>query len=68
MSRSPDAEERQLALATLDRLTAQWEQAATDAAAESGEKSKPEALKPETQALANFCHVLLNSAGFLFVD
>ncbi|MFT4560160.1 MAG: hypothetical protein ACI92S_005557, partial [Planctomycetaceae bacterium] len=23
---------------------------------------------PETQALANFCHVIMNSAEFLFVD
>ena len=82
LSRPPTAEERELALETLESLTAHWERVlqdqsqqpqASDVQSGDGEKKapqpKPNATVPaETRALANFCHVILNSATFLFVD
>ena len=66
LSRKPTPEESQLALEALSQLTADWENRQT------GSKVKPaegkESPSPETRALANFCHVIMNSAEFLFVD
>lgn len=61
LSRNPSEQEKQLALSTLNELTAAWEQ---------GLQAAPDANGPDAQmrALANFCHVILNSAEFLYVD
>ena len=56
LSRIPDDEERQLAVEAMKQIAAEF----TDS--ESSE------LTPETRALASFCHVVMNSASFLFVD
>ncbi|MGZ0172918.1 MAG: PSD1 and planctomycete cytochrome C domain-containing protein [Planctomycetales bacterium] len=68
LSRKPTPEETQLALETLSQLTTEWE---NRTAAESETKTstdKKESPSAETLALANFCHVIMNSAEFLFVD
>jgi hypothetical protein len=67
LSRKPTAEETQLALETLSQLTAEWElrRAAEEKTLKDDGTQSPSA---ETQALANFCHVMMNSAEFLFVD
>lgn len=66
LSRKPTAEETQMALQTLSQLTAEWEK--YDAESSESSNSEEESLSPETRALANFCHVVMNSAEFLFVD
>ena len=67
LSRKPTAEETQLALETLSLLTAEWDRhrTAEERPTADSDVSPPPA---ETQALANFCHVIMNSAEFLFVD
>jgi hypothetical protein len=57
LSRSPSDEEKRLALDTLAKLTAQWTKQQTAKPDEAGLK-----------ALATFCHAVVNSAGFLYVD
>lgn len=56
LSRPPSEEETQFALETLEQLTQEWQSALKDPS------------KAETRALANYCHVIMNSAGFSFVD
>ncbi|MBL6706314.1 MAG: DUF1553 domain-containing protein, partial [Planctomycetaceae bacterium] len=66
LSRKPTSEETQLALEALSQLTVEWEARRAESASKlTNEKESPSA---ETQALANFCHIIMNSAEFLFVD
>jgi hypothetical protein len=58
-SRDPNQEEQTLSHETLDLLTHKWK---------SVESEQQSDQSPESRALANFCHVILNSAEFLFVD
>ncbi|MDA0810164.1 MAG: PSD1 and planctomycete cytochrome C domain-containing protein [Planctomycetota bacterium] len=66
LSRKPTSEETQLALEALSQLTAEWE--ARRAESVSKPTNEKESPSVETKALANFCHVIMNSAEFLFVD
>jgi hypothetical protein len=74
LSRKPTPEETQLALEVLSKLTAEWESRTTSESeagtkSDTGKKSDTtESPSAETLALANFCHVIMNSAEFLFVD
>ncbi|MHC4876150.1 MAG: DUF1553 domain-containing protein [Planctomycetota bacterium] len=68
LSRDPGPEEMQLALETLEKLTTQWETQLASAAAADSKKAAGGERSAETRALANFCHIILNSAEFLFVD
>lgn len=63
--RSPSSEEMQLALESLSSLTARWEEAEQKTGKDTPEKGSRSAA---SMALANFCHVVMNSAEFLFVD
>ena len=58
LSRQPEPEERQQAIDALEQLTAHWEKVEQT----EGEESA------KVKALANLCHVVMNSAEFLFVD
>ena len=58
-SRDPSDEEQTLSNETLDLLTQKWKSVESEQQSDSS---------PESRALANFCHVILNSAEFLFVD
>ena len=58
LSRKPTEEERTIADEAIRELTDRWSKSATHA-------GKP---TPERKALATFCHALLNSAAFLYVD
>jgi hypothetical protein len=53
LGRLPTPEENQLGTETLNRLQAEW--------------GKTEA-EPDREALANLCHVLVNSAEFIYID
>ncbi|MDP6442620.1 MAG: DUF1549 and DUF1553 domain-containing protein, partial [Pirellulaceae bacterium] len=60
LSRPPSAEELDEATAALAQLTEQWRVTLADA--------KTTSRSAEEKALANFCHVVMNSAAFVFVD
>ena len=62
LSRRPTVEERSIGQQALDRLTAHW--------ADRLHKQKSAAApgEAERRALANFCHTIINSAAFLYVD
>jgi hypothetical protein len=64
LNRSPTADELQLGRQLLDRLTDQWKQAA----AEQAEKPQSGTADLKHKALADFCHALINSAAFLYID
>ncbi len=57
LSRPPTAEERKIGLAKLAQLSAAW-----------ARKSLPSNENTETRALVTFCHTVLNSAAFIYVD
>jgi hypothetical protein len=58
LSRHPEPEEREVSLATLGELRELWTNKA-------GQDSK---IEPRARALATYCHALLNTADFLYVD
>ncbi|MBQ17808.1 MAG: hypothetical protein CMJ65_11855 [Planctomycetaceae bacterium] len=62
LGRQPTAQERQLGQAALVELTRHWRTNAP-----KGGKSDP-GIPPGTRALATYCHTVLNSAAFLFID
>ncbi len=65
-NRMPSDTEREVGLAALEELTRLWQQKV----AGTPEKTKTRKKEPEParRALATYCHTLLNSAGFLFID
>ena len=68
LSRKPTPEETQLALEVLTQLTSEWEnRVKSDSNVKDGSVNA-ETPSAETLALANFCHVIMNSAEFLFID
>jgi len=56
LSRPPTEEEKQLGLSALARLTEQWK------------KQRTNEDEAALQALTSYCHTILNSAAFLYVD
>ncbi len=71
LSRLPSDEERQLGQQTLLELTQQWTKLAADTKPANNKDSKtrsPASDRPEIKALANYCHTIINSAAFLFID
>ncbi len=62
ISRPPDQDEKQQALETVEQLRKLWERVDPKAADKNPEPAAG------TKTLANFCHVMMNSAEFLFVD
>jgi uncharacterized protein DUF1553 len=61
LSRLPSDEERQVGLNALRKLTEQWTVNLAGAGIESRDLA-------DRKALATYCHALMNSAGFLYVD
>lgn len=59
LSRAPTAEEKKLGVEALERLADAWEKQLT------GEGVRDAA---ERKALATYCHAVMNSAAFLYVD
>jgi hypothetical protein len=55
LSRPPSDEERIAGVKTLAQLTQLW-------------KAKSDKADPERRALESFCHALINSAAFLYID
>jgi Protein of unknown function (DUF1553)/Protein of unknown function (DUF1549)/Planctomycete cytochrome C len=63
LSRPPDKEEKQIGLETLNQLKVDWtKQLSADANGQIDEATV------ESKALATYCHAIINSAAFLFVD
>ncbi len=61
LGRAPSEEEQRTAADGLARLTAQW-------ARQQGAAAQPTAGEASRCAVATFCHAMLNSAAFLYVD
>jgi hypothetical protein len=61
LSRPPSSEEREIGLAALADLTARWSENLAHTA-------KPNPSDAAQRALATFCHSIINSAGFLYID
>jgi mono/diheme cytochrome c family protein len=61
LGRLPDHEERTIAAEALAALTRQWTLSLPHKASAKQEE-------PAQRALATFCHTMLNSAGFLYID
>jgi hypothetical protein len=59
LSRTPTAEEKKIGIAALEKLADEWEKQL------KGEGGRDTA---ELKALATYCHAILNSAAFLYVD
>jgi hypothetical protein len=61
LSRFPSSEEKRIGLEGLAKLTDHWTK-------QMGVSGKPEHDAVGIKALTAFCHVIMNSAGFLYVD
>jgi cytochrome c553 len=61
LGRQPGEEEKQVGLSALAGLTREW-------AKQRDVSGNPDAEAAGQRALATYCHALLNSAGFLYVD
>jgi hypothetical protein len=61
LGRPPDAEEKVIGAAALRSLTAKW-------AKHLAGRGKPDPEAASHKALTTWCHALVNSAGFLYVD
>ncbi|MBI4584957.1 MAG: PSD1 domain-containing protein [Planctomycetes bacterium] len=61
LSRPPSAEEERLGMEALDHLADRWNEHFAAA-------GKPDHDAAGLSALAAFCHAIMNSAGFLYVD
>ena len=61
LGRPPDAGEQTLGQASLSRLADRW-------AAETAGAGQPDRVLAAHKALATYCHAILNSAEFLYVD
>jgi hypothetical protein len=64
LGRTPSDEERALALKTVEELTQRW----LEAAGGTESASAPVGETAQRRALSNFCHAILNSAAFLYID
>lgn len=61
LSREPDAAERQIGLEMLQQLQTDWTKQLTT-------NGQPDPSLVNSKALAAFCHAIMNSASFIFVD
>jgi hypothetical protein len=61
MSRPPSAEEKQVAMDALDKFTDRW-------ARQLADSGKPDRDAAILKALTTYCHTIMNSASFLYVD
>ena len=61
LNRMPNDTEREVGLAALEELTRLWQQ-------KPGGTGKTPPQPPAQRALTTYCHTLINSAGFLFID
>lgn len=59
LSRMPSEQERELGVSTLKSLRTQWRK-------ELGKKATDEDVR--RKALANYCHAIVNSAAFIYID
>lgn len=58
LSRPPSAEEKKITIQALAELTTRW----------AASLPQTERKQAEQRGLADYCHTILNSAGFLYVD
>jgi hypothetical protein len=60
LSRMPTEQERELGIELLKRLSQEWQKQL--------EKDQQKSPTAQQRALANYCHTIMNSAAFLFID
>mgnify|MGYP001379468913 CR=1 FL=1 len=65
MGRMPSDAEREIGLAALEELTRLWRLRRQEPGTTDKTSKK---TSPSQRALSTYCHTLLNSAGFLFID
>ncbi|MFN8007212.1 MAG: DUF1549 domain-containing protein [Terriglobia bacterium] len=63
LARLPSEQERKLALASMERLTQEWLKKLDQEV-----PAEPKTGKAHWLALATFCHTILNSAEFIYID
>ena len=71
LSRSPNTQERRQGVQALAELRRQWQRSAAgtqDAGGENADRQSGNPGQADRQALTTFCHMILNSAEFLYVD
>ena len=61
LSRAPTAEEKKLGVEALEKFADEWEK-------QPAANGTPDRDAAEVKALATYCHAILNSAAFLYVD
>ena len=61
LSRAPTAEEKELGVMALEKFADEWEK-------QPAANGTPDRDAAELKALATYCHAILNSAAFLYVD
>jgi hypothetical protein len=61
LSRAPTSEEKKLGIEALEQLADEWEK-------QLSASGKPDREAAELKALATYCHAIMNSAAFLYVD
>ncbi len=61
LSRQPSAEEKKVGMEALAKLADEWANQRTDS-------GKPDQDAAGLKALTTYCHAIMNSAGFLYVD
>ena len=60
LSRPPSSEETQIGVETLTELAEVWKNHQAD--------DKESEVDPHQKALATYCHTIMNSAAFLYID
>jgi hypothetical protein len=68
LSRQPSEQERQWGRETLRALSDHWQAQPTGDADPLSDATSDATSDPQLMALAVFCHTLMNSAEFLYVD
>jgi hypothetical protein len=61
LSRQPTSEEKKVGLEALEKIADEWDRQLATA-------GKPDRDAAEFKALTTYCHAIVNSAAFLFVD
>lgn len=69
LSRPPTAVEKKMGIETLEELRHEWLTVVSSTGARADDTTETDdPLKPTERALADFCHTIVNSAAFLYID
>ncbi len=68
LGRPPNRTERRLSSETLARLTAEWTSRLASQLQQNNNKTNATQPQAAERGLGNFCHAVMNSAAFLYID